>query len=271
MSPLGDAHNVRVLGSGERTVVLSHGYGTDQSIWRQLVPHLVDDFRVVLYDNMGSGPTNPDYFDFERYATLEGYAHDLIAILMEFSFGKCIYVGHSLSAMAGLYASILRPDMFHKMIMLSATPRMLNEIDYHGGFEQKDLDQLLDMGIQNYKLLESGRAPLMIAGDMDSEVMQEFCRTLFNMRPDISLSLVHTMHTYDMRPFLKDVTVPCHIIQSSKDWAVPVKVSRYLQENIGAKSTVEVMSTEGHLPHLSAPEVTIPVLLRHIHHDIADA
>ncbi|KAJ6833014.1 Sigma factor sigB regulation protein rsbQ [Iris pallida] len=46
---------------------------------KHLVPHLLDEFRVVLYDNMGAGTTNPDYFDFDRYATLEGYTMDLLA------------------------------------------------------------------------------------------------------------------------------------------------------------------------------------------------
>lgn len=118
-----EAHNVRVLGSGDTTIVLGHGFGTDQSVWKHLVPHLVDLYKVILYDNMGAGTTNPDYFDFERYATLEGHAYDLLAILEEFNVDKCIYVGHSLSSMTGVIASIFRPDRFHKLIMLSASPR----------------------------------------------------------------------------------------------------------------------------------------------------
>lgn len=93
-----DAHNVRVVGSGLQAVVLGHGFGTDQSVWRHLVPHLVDNYRVVLFDNMGAGTTNPDYVDFERYSTLDGYAHDLIAILEELQVKSCIFVGHSLNA-----------------------------------------------------------------------------------------------------------------------------------------------------------------------------
>ncbi|KAL6571442.1 Strigolactone receptor KAI2d3 [Orobanche hederae] len=267
---LGPAHNVRVLGSGQTTVVLCHGFGTDQSVWRHLVPHLVDQYRVVLFDNMGAGTTNPDYYDFERYATLEGYAHDLIAILEEFSIGKCIHVGHSLSAMVGAVASIFRPDLFHKLIMISTSPRMLNAVGYYGGLDQKDLDQLLVAMETNFKSLVEGSAPLVIGGDMDSEVVQEFSRTLFNMRPDIALSVVRMLNTYDMRPFLGSVVVPCHIIHSCKDYVVPTEVAEYLRCNLGGKCIVDVMSAEGHLPHLSAPTITIPVLLRHINSDIVD-
>lgn len=122
----------------------------------------------------------------------------------------------------------------------------------------------------NYKSWVSGFAPLIIGGDMNSVAVQEFSRTLFSMRPDIALSVFRTIFTFDLRHFLSRVTVPCHIIQSSKDLAVPVAVSEYLHQNLGGKSVVEVISPEGHLPHLSSPEMTIPVILRHIQNDIVD-
>ncbi|GFP78921.1 probable esterase kai2 [Phtheirospermum japonicum] len=270
MATVEAAHNVRVLGSGETTVVLGHGFGTDQSVWKHLVPHLVDQYRVLLYDNMGAGTTNPDYFDFDRYATLEGYAYDLIALLQEFNVQKCIYVGHSLSSMTGAIASIFRPELFSKLIMIAASPRFLNSGDYFGGFEQWEIDQLCVAMETNYKSWASGFAPLVIGGDMDSVAVQEFSRTLFNMRPDIALSVFRTVFTFDLRHFLARVTVPCHIVQSSNDLAVPVAVAEYIQKSLGGKSVVEVMTTDGHLPQLSSPEIAIPVLLKHIHDDIDD-
>lgn len=265
-----EAHNVRVLGSGERTIVMAHGFGTDQSVWKHLVPHLVNDYKVVLYDNMGAGPTNPDYFDFDRYSTLEGYAYDLLAILEELRIDSCIFVGHSVSAVVGALASTSRPDLFSKLIMLSASPRYLNDVDYFGGFEQEDLEQLFEAMSSNYKAWVSGFAPLAVGGDMDSVAVQEFSRTLFNIRPDIALSVAQTIFQSDMRDVLGMVTVPCHILQSTKDLAVPVVVSEYLHRHLGGDSIVEVMTSDGHLPQLSSPDIVIPVLLRHIRYDIAN-
>lgn len=104
---------------------------------------------------------------------------------------------------------------------------------------------------------------------MDSVAVQEFSRTLFNMRPDIALSVAQTIFQSDMRQVIGMVTVPCHILQSVKDLAVPVVVTEYLHQNLGGESIVEVMSSDGHLPQLSSPDIVIPVLLRHIRHDIA--
>jgi pimeloyl-ACP methyl ester carboxylesterase len=107
------------------------------------VPHLVDEYRVILYDNMGAGTTNPEYFDFERYSTLEGYAYDLLAILEELQVDSCIFVGHSVSAMVGSIASIARPDLFSKIVMISPTPRCarrsLNTIYENKGREEQFL------------------------------------------------------------------------------------------------------------------------------------
>ncbi|CAI9111320.1 OLC1v1011518C1 [Oldenlandia corymbosa var. corymbosa] len=263
-----EAHNVKVIGSGDRVIVLAHGFGTDQSVWKHLVPHLVDDYRVILFDKMGAGTTNPDYFDFERYSSLEGYAYDVLAILEELQVESCIYVGHSVSAMIGAIASVSRPDLFSKLIFVSGSPRYLNDVDYYGGFEEEDLNQLWDAIKSNYKAWCDGFAPLCVGGDMESVAVQEFSRTLFNMRPDIALSVAQTIFYSDMRHLLPHVTVPCHIIQSMKDLAVPVVVSEFLHQHLGSESVVEVMSTDGHLPQLSSPDVVVPVLLRHIRHNI---
>ncbi|KAL1333351.1 hypothetical protein HN51_062168 [Arachis hypogaea] len=269
MGVVEEAHNVKVVGSGTRFIVLAHGFGTDQSVWKHIVPQLVDEFRVVLYDNMGAGTTNPEYFDFGRYSTLQGYAYDLLAILEELRVSSCIFVGHSVSAMIGTVASISRPDLFTKIIMVSASPRYLNDADYFGGFEQEDLDQLFDAMAANYKAWCSGFAPMAVGGDMESVAVQEFSRTLFNMRPDIALSVLQTIFQSDMRQILSLVTVPCHIIQSKRDLAVPVVVAEYLHQHLGGSSIVELLSSEGHLPQLSSPDTVIPVLLKHIHYDIA--
>lgn len=155
------------------------------------------------------------------------------------------------------------------MFMVIESFRYLNDVDYYGGFEQEDLDQLFEAMGANYKAWCSGFAPLAVGGDMDSMAVQEFSRTLFNMRPDIALTVAQTIFQSDMRQILKMVTVPCHILQSVKDLAVPVVVSEYLHQNLGGESIVEVMSSDGHLPQLSSPDIVIPVLLRHIRYDIA--
>jgi pimeloyl-ACP methyl ester carboxylesterase len=115
--------NVRVVGSGDRVVVLSHGFGTDQSAWSRVLPYLTRDHRVVLYDLVCAGSVNPEHFDFRRYDTLDSYVDDLLAILDALRVSRCAFVGHSVSAMIGILASIRRPELFAKLVLIGASPR----------------------------------------------------------------------------------------------------------------------------------------------------
>lgn len=126
------AHNVTTLGSGgddQAVVVLGHGFGSDQSVWKYIVPRLLQsNYRVILYDLMGSGATNAHEFTFKRYCStssmaMHAYTDDLLAILDELRIDSCVYVGHSMSAMIGCLAAVERPQLFRKLVLLSASPR----------------------------------------------------------------------------------------------------------------------------------------------------
>ncbi|KAK9164331.1 hypothetical protein Syun_005233 [Stephania yunnanensis] len=256
-----EALNVNVAGNGEKILVLSHGFGTDQSAWNRVLPYFTSSHRVVLYDLVCAGSVNPDYFDFHRYATLDGYVDDLLQILDALSVHKCAFVGHSISAMIGILASIRRPDLFSKLVLIGASPRFLNDQDYHGGFEQIEIERLFTAMEANYEAWVNGFAPVLVGADVPT-VVREFSRTLFNMRPDISLYVSRTVFNSDLRGALGLVKVPCCIVQTAKDVSVPLKVAVYLKNHLGGRNTIEILHTEGHLPHLSAPQLLAQMIRR---------
>ncbi|KAI4337049.1 hypothetical protein L6164_015507 [Bauhinia variegata] len=247
-----DALNVRVEGAGDQVLVLAHGFGTDQSAWQRILPYLTRRYSVILYDLVCAGSVNPDYFDFRRYTSLDAYVDDLLNILDALRVNRCAYVGHSISAMIGMLASIRRPELFSKLILVGASPRFLNDKDYHGGFELAEIEEVLSAMEANYEAWVNGYAPLAVGADVPTAV-REFTRTLFNMRPDITLFVSRTVFNSDLRGILGLVKVPCCIMQTARDVSVPASVAAYMKENLGGPSTVLWLDTEGHLPHLSAP------------------
>ena len=48
-------NNVKVAGHGDRTIVLAHGFGCDQNMWRLVQPAFETQFRTVLFDHVGAG------------------------------------------------------------------------------------------------------------------------------------------------------------------------------------------------------------------------
>ncbi|XP_023521839.1 probable strigolactone esterase DAD2 [Cucurbita pepo subsp. pepo] len=108
----------------------------------------------------------------------------------------------------------------------------------------------------------NGFAPLSVGADVPAAV-QEFSRTLFNMRPpDISLFVSKVIFSSDLRGVLGLVKVPCCIMQTAQDASVPASMAIYLRDHLGGRNTVEMLDTEGHLPHLSASQLLVRKLRR---------
>jgi len=252
-----EALNVRVIGSGEQILVLSHGFGDDQSTWKDVLPYLVPDFKVIVFDMIFSGSVDPKYFDFDRYTdSLSAYADDLLAILEELKVDKCVYVGHSVSAMVGCLASIKKPELFERLILLCGSPRYLNGESYEGGFERGAIDGIFDAVKSNYSAWASGFASLLIGVDEPS-VVEEFSGRMMSIKPEIALVVAKSIFESDMRSILCDVKIPCSIIQTRTDVAVPLAVPYHIQRYLGGgeRNSVHILDTDGHLPQLTSPHM----------------
>src|SRR5687768_18472287 len=125
-------------------MLFAHGFGCDQNMWRFVTPAFEDDYKIVLFDYVGSGRSDIAAYNKERYSNLNGYAQDVLDIIQELDLKDVIFVGHSVSSMIGLLAAIKQPERFSKMIFVGPSARYINERpDYVGGFERHDIEQLL--------------------------------------------------------------------------------------------------------------------------------
>jgi pimeloyl-ACP methyl ester carboxylesterase len=99
-------NNVRVLGRGSQPMLFAHGYGCDQTMWRFITPAFADDYRIVLFDHVGSGASDLSAYSRSKYSSLAGYADDVLEICSELELTNVVFVGHSVSAMIGVLAAI---------------------------------------------------------------------------------------------------------------------------------------------------------------------
>ena len=118
-----DALNANFYGNGTQTLVLAHGYGTDQTVWRYLIPFLACYFKVLVFDLPFAPNVRPSsLYDPKKYSTFNGYAQDLVCLLDELNLNKTIYVGHSMSAMIGCLAATKKPQLFEHLVLLAGSP-----------------------------------------------------------------------------------------------------------------------------------------------------
>ncbi len=126
-------NRVRVTGrAGGPVVMLAHGFGCDQTLWRLVAPALEDRFQVVLFDHVGAGRSDASAWSPERYSTLDGYVQDVIGLCRELGLGPVTFVGHSVSSMIGVLAAVQEPALFEKLILLTPSPSYIDDGNYRG-------------------------------------------------------------------------------------------------------------------------------------------
>lgn len=116
-------NNVKVMGNGHQAMVFAHGFGCDQNMWRFVWPAFADEYRVVLIDHVGCGGSDLSAYDLSKYASLDGYADDVIAICRNPDITHGVFVGHSVSAMIGAIAARRAPDLFDDLVLIGPSPR----------------------------------------------------------------------------------------------------------------------------------------------------
>ncbi|MDT7589209.1 MAG: sigma-B regulation protein RsbQ [Pseudonocardiales bacterium] len=249
-------NNVSIIGrdSGP-VVVLAHGFGCDQNLWRLVAPALAEDFRVVLFDHVGAGHSDLAAWQPRRYATLSGYAEDVLAILRELDLREVVFVGHSVSAMIGVLAAIEEPERFAKLVLLTPSPRYIDEGDYRGGFSEADIEELLDSLDSNYLGWSAAMAPVIMGNPERPELGQELANSFCRTDPAIARVFARTTFLSDNRADLAKVTVPTLVIECTDDAIAPREVGAYVHAAI-RDSRLVTLDAVGHCPQLSAPQAT---------------
>lgn len=240
-------------------MVFAHGFGCDQNMWRYVAPAFEQDFKVVLFDQVGAGGSDLAAYEASRYADLSGYADDLIEILRELDLTETIFVGHSVSAMIGVLASIQAPALFSRLILVGPSPRYIDDGDYVGGFGEAQIDELLTFLGENPMAWSQAMAPAIMGNADRPELGEELTASFCRADPDIARAFARATFTSDNRADLPRVTTPTHILQCSDDIIAPEAVGQYVQTHIPG-STLVTLEATGHCPNLSAPSEVISAI-----------
>ncbi|MFD3680321.1 alpha/beta fold hydrolase [Streptomyces sp. NPDC058613] len=254
-------NNVTVVGRTDGPVLLlAHGFGCDQNMWRLVVPALAEDHRVVLFDYVGSGRSDPAAWDERRYSSLEGYARDVLEVCAELDLRDVTFVGHSVSAMVGVLAAARAPQRFARLVMVAPSPRYIDEDGYRGGFSKDDIDELLESLESNYLGWSAAMAPVIMGNadrpELGEELTTSFCAT----DPGMARIFARTTFLSDSREDLKSVTVPTLVVECEQDVIAPREVGAYVRDAIPGSRLVTLKAT-GHCPQLSAPQATAEAVI----------
>ncbi|MFF1274139.1 alpha/beta fold hydrolase [Streptomyces marokkonensis] len=252
-------NHVRVTGraAGAPVVMLAHGFGCDQNLWRLVVPALERDFTVVVFDHVGAGKSDLSAWNRERYSSLEGYVEDVLELCRELALGPVTFVGHSVSAMMGVLAAVREPAAFAGLVLLAPSPRFIDEpaTGYRGGFSADDIRELLESLEANYLGWSGTMAPVIMGNPDRPELGEELTNSFCSTDPDIARVFARVTFLSDNRTDLAEVRVPTLVAQCSNDAIAPPEVGAFVHAQI-PESRLITLNATGHCPQLAAPEET---------------
>lgn len=249
-------NNVVVRGEGP-PIVFAHGFGCDQRMWRKVAPRFEATNQVVLFDYVGAGASDRAAYDPKRYATLDGYAKDVLEICDALGLVSPVFVGHSVSAMIGVLAANAAPGLFERLVLVSPSPRFVNDPpEYHGGFEQGDIEgllELLDGNFMGWATMLSSK--VLTSPDLADELKTSFCST----DPLCLREFARATFLSDHRAALDTVTPPCLVVQCSDDEIAPTCVGEFVAKRI-PRASFRLLDAPGHMPQMSHPDAVHDLL-----------
>jgi len=252
-------NNVKVSGKGTQPMLFAHGFGCDQNMWRFIAPEFENDYRIVLFDYVGSGHSDLGSYDASRYSSLEGYAQDVLDVIHALDLKEVIFVGHSVSSMIGVLAANQEAERFSDLILIGPSPRYINDGSYVGGFERKDIEGLFEMMDRNFIGWANFLAPAIMKNADRPELGEELTESFCSTDPVIARRFAEATFLADNRDDLLQVKVPSLILQCSDDMVAPEQVGHYLKEKL-PESTLRIMKATGHCPHMSHPGETVELI-----------
>jgi pimeloyl-ACP methyl ester carboxylesterase len=114
-----DLHGDRVAyrdeGSGE-VLLLIHGMASSSEAWRELIPRLAKNYRVVAPDLLGHGQSTKPRGDY----SLGAFAVWLRDLLDELGIARATIVGHSLGGGVAMQFIYQHPDYCERVILISS-------------------------------------------------------------------------------------------------------------------------------------------------------
>lgn len=264
-------NNVKVTGSKSAPIIMyAHGFGCSQAMWAAVTPAFEHCSRQVLFDFVGSGQSDISQYSFSRYASLNGYAEDILEICDALELTEdIIFVGHSVSCSIGILAANRRPGLFKSMVLLGPSPCFLNvPPDYQGGFEQADLAGLIELMDQNYLGWANYLGPVVAGAGAEPQIAGQLSNSFCSTDPVITKQFAHATFFADNRADFARLAVPTLILQHKEDALASVEVGQFVHQQIKDSQFI-ILDVAGHAAHMSHPALVIDAMQRFLQQELS--
>lgn len=235
-----------------QVLILSAGLGGSADYWKPNLPALSEKYRVLLYDHLGTGRSDPA--PAERL-TIEGMAEDVLALMEALDVGKPHFLGHALGGLIGLQLELAH-SVLSKLVVINGWARL-------DPYTARCFDVRLEL------LRKSGPAAYVRAqpiflypagwvSDHDDALDAEAARQVAHFpHVEVIEARVAAAKAFDLR---YDIAAPVLVVGSADDMLVPPHCAQRLAESLSL-GELRMMSWGGHACNVTDPDTLNRIVL----------
>jgi proline-specific peptidase len=249
-------------------VILVHGFGSNRTEWFVQVPSLSEKFKVIIFDNRGTGKSDRPNIPY----TMEIFADDIAGLLDHLEIDKVHIIGVSLGGMIVQNFILKYPERVNKVVLLNTFPGFPNQqgidmykknlievyndklkdpkkafFDHAYGFTRKFKKMMMEDPKKKHYGLWSAE-----------DIIKNSTIDIF--RPQDILNSANAIAGHEVRDRLHEVKSITLVLCADKDRLSPVSANRQIHELI-PNSELKIIKDAGHDSKIEkAPEVNGAIL-----------
>ncbi|MGC6386331.1 pyrimidine utilization protein D [Ewingella sp. S1.OA.A_B6] len=238
------------------TVVLSSGLGGSGSFWQPQLLMLNEHFRVVVYDQHGTGVSQGSVPAGYR---MEDMADELASLLNELDISRCHLVGHALGGIIGLHLALRYPALLQSLVVINGWTKLDSQT--RRCFEVRQ-NLLLNSGVDAYVQAQ----PLFLypadwLSENETLLQEERLHQVTHFQGmENLLHRLQALMASDLTDNLGQVLAPTLAFSCKDDLLVPWSRSADLAARL-ANSEHAQMLYGGHAMSVTDPDTFNPILL----------
>ena len=226
-------------GEGQPALVFVHCWACDRTYWDDQFNAFAARYRVVRLDLAGhgeSGATREDY-------TIELFGADVAAVANELGLDSIVLIGHSMGGAVVIEAA---GRLGNKVLGLVG----VDTYQYlAGNYSQEETDKFLEPFREDFAATTLPFVQGFFPDSADTDLMRWVSEDMAAAPPEVSISAMRNLFTYDAVPVLKETGVPVRAISSDK---FQTRVDQNRQ--VTASFEVVYIPGTGHFLHMERPE-----------------
>ena len=228
-----------VYGKGETALIFVHGWGWDQSLWKEQVTKFSSQYKVVTLDLAGHGDSGKKRKSF----TIKAFANDVVSVINKLKLNKVILVGHS---MAGIISLEVYRQIKEKVVgIIGVDTYQL----FQKGENPKSAEDYLTTFKENYLASVREYVGTLFLEGADTVMVKSLVKKMSKLPSDIGMDIFRNIYQYNSIAAVAELQPRIISINGQK-----FKVKEAENMKILPSFTSKLIPGTGHFPMIEKPK-----------------